>query len=381
MTELTKARTEDLQELISTANEVFTASFSDLHPKLYGEGIDTMRYHHIVKEDGKIRAIVGSFPTEMDILGEKLKVAGIGTVSVHKECRSKGYMKKLMAAALEEMEQEQVDFAYLGGQRQRYEYFSFASCGVAVSFDFTQTNARHLGLGQEVFRFEKVSAEDNEVIDQMFSLYQKKPAKVLRPREDFYNILLTWEATPEAIYRGDDFVGYLVRDKAGNGISELELLNPGEVTAVLADYLKAYQKEEVSVSGVFLYETEKIRFLSDSAEGFELSNYENYNVFNYRRVLEAFLKLKNSYEPLCDGELTVEIEDRQTVKIAVKNQEISVEELKEPNGEEILRIPHLKAMQVFFGAASYLGDGGVRLPAFARQWFPLPLFYSNPDQV
>lgn len=386
MVEITKAKTEDYEELVNTANYVFMTDegptdFPGLLPKLYAKSNDTMKYHHIIREDGKIKAIVGSFPAEMEICGERLKGYGIGTVSVHTDSRSKGYMKKLMKAALEEMERENTDFSFLGGQRQRYEHFGFTPCGAVASFAFTTENARRLPHQDGVYSFRAVSAEDTNIISQMFSLYQKRPAKVVRAKDDFYQILLTWHEVPEVILKGDTFMGYLVRNDKGDQIAEIELCDCSELVTVLKDYLKAHNQWSVTLDGVHLFETEKIKILSSCAEDVRLTNQEDYNILNYVKVLSAFLKLKSTYQPLCDGKLTVKIKDRQTVSITVKDQKVEVLQAESSDTQEDIEISHLEAMQIFFGAASVVGDFGVGLPPFARQWFPLPLFYNRPDQV
>ena len=72
MIEYTKAKTEDSEELIDFINMVFSHNerphdFKRLLPKLYGEGRDTSDCHYIVKENGKIKAAVGVFPTNIHV--------------------------------------------------------------------------------------------------------------------------------------------------------------------------------------------------------------------------------------------------------------------------------------------------------------------------
>ena len=86
--EFLKGIESDYEEIVDFANYVFSHSggktdFPSLLPKLYKREYNTMENHYIVKENGKIKAIVGVFSMDLMVLDKKLKVGGIGTVSVH----------------------------------------------------------------------------------------------------------------------------------------------------------------------------------------------------------------------------------------------------------------------------------------------------------
>ena len=59
--EFLKAAEADFDEVVDFANYVFSHE-----------------YHYLVKENGKIKALVGAFPMELSVLGQTLKVFGIG---------------------------------------------------------------------------------------------------------------------------------------------------------------------------------------------------------------------------------------------------------------------------------------------------------------
>lgn len=384
MIEIRKARTEDREELMAMANRVFFTPeeghcFETKIPKLYDPQVDTTGSHYIVQENGHIVAAVGAFDSQMKVGDHLLSARGIGTVSVAPEARSRGYMKKLMALAVEDMERDGIDLGYLSGRRQRYEYFSFTPSGLAARFVYTIHNARHLAgqfpTGGYLFRM--VTEERTALLDQMAALHDRRQVHVCRSRELFYKILCSWYFRPLAILRDGQFVGYMTLD-AEQRISEIELVDMEELIPVLNCYLEVSGQQEVTLEPLPLYDTRKIELLSRYAEVVELVNNDNLSVFRYDRVLQAFMELKGRLQTLADGELTVAIEGRQTVSISVKDQQVSV---AVTNQQPDLTLSHLEAVQLFFGVSSAMGSLGFQLPVFARSWFPLPLFYPRPDNV
>lgn len=104
--------------------------FKKLLPKLYNPECDPCYNNYVVTENGKLKAAIGAFDSEVAVGGEVLKCRGIGNVAVHPYSRSKGYMIDCMNMALSDMVKDGVDYSILGGQRQRYNYFGFDYIGV-----------------------------------------------------------------------------------------------------------------------------------------------------------------------------------------------------------------------------------------------------------
>ncbi len=122
--EYLKAEEKDYNELIDFINYVFSHSggavdFPTLLPKLY-KTKNTMKNHYIVKEDNKIKGVVGAFPDTLSIDDEHINIVGIGSVSTHPYSRGTGYMKKLMNLAIEDMKNDNIDISVLSGYKQRY---------------------------------------------------------------------------------------------------------------------------------------------------------------------------------------------------------------------------------------------------------------------
>ena len=57
--------------------------FKKLLPKLYNPECDPCYNNYVVTENGKLKAAIGAFDSEVTVGGEVLKCRGIGNVAVH----------------------------------------------------------------------------------------------------------------------------------------------------------------------------------------------------------------------------------------------------------------------------------------------------------
>lgn len=77
MVSVVKGSPEDFEDILDFGNYVFDIDFKELLPKLYNAKIDTAPNHLLVKENDKIKAMVGCFPLELNVIDITLKVKGI----------------------------------------------------------------------------------------------------------------------------------------------------------------------------------------------------------------------------------------------------------------------------------------------------------------
>ena len=127
-----------------------------------------------------------------------------------------------------------------------------------------------------------------------------------------------------------------------------------------------------------VFETDYIDRLYRVCEGYSVGLVSNFSVLSYRRVADAFIRLKATYEELPDGELRLLIHGRardETLKIYVSGGCCGV---AENDGAYDLELGHIDAMNLLF---SSFCPGRERLPAFARVWLPLPLWLPRADGV
>lgn len=343
-------------------------------PKLYKKEYSPACNAYVAAENGKLKAAVGVFPSEIRVSGMTLKNVGVGNVAVHPYSRSKGYMKKLMHMAVEDMIKEQVDFSALGGLRQRYNYYSYEKAGVAYSFHVNKTNLRH-AFGDTEAPFEVVEVKENDTasLDVIALLLASQKYYPVRKRSELNDILRTWRATPYLIRDKERTVGYFLRKDSV--IHEILTVRNADFTDAVRTVVSFCGSADFTLPE---FMPDYVEVLEKLAENTEIRAGEMFSVFCYRRVIQAFLKLKTSYTKLCDGELPVLIHGRageEALMIRVADGEAYVETTEET---PLLELSHLEAMRFFFAPVCVKRN---QLPEFAANWFPVPLWIYSVDCV
>ncbi|MBQ8742531.1 MAG: GNAT family N-acetyltransferase [Clostridia bacterium] len=362
-------------DLVDFLNYVFgfngrDTDFVNLLPKIYKEKYEPCKKNYIIEEDGRIRAAVGSFKRDMDVLGERLSVCGIGNVAVHPRSRSSGYMKILMKKAIDDMISGGADIADLGGLRHRYGYFSYELAGMKYSFEIDGTCIRHCFGGSEFKKLDFIGVEEDSVFkDEIVSLHAKKPLHFIRNAEDFVDIAHSWGRELFAIVDGDRFVGYFIGE-----LDELTLVSESDLYCVVRNYIERFGNVTLFVP---THEMERASALFKICAECKTVGDQNYSILNYRRTLSAFMKLKASVCPMIDGSLVVEINGvagKENLKIHVldgKTQVVPTDDLPD------VVLEHKQAVSFFFSAFSPERE----IDPLARAWFPLPLCIPTADHV
>lgn len=384
MIKVLKGEKGDHEEIIDFANYVFSHSaervdFPSILPKLYKKEYDMTSHHYLVKEDGKIKAMVGSFPLKLDVFETELKIRGIGTVAVHPYARSKGYMKELMEHAIQDMEQGEVDMSILSGRRQRYENFGYAKVGTKVQFSVKNYNISYV-LGKDYnfpYKLIRVDRRDTEILDAAYTLHSQQKTRFLRERDKFFDICSSWESEMISIYEKDVFKGYILCSKNKLTIPEIVLEDETILKQVIAQFIIQYDLEEVSLS-IGAYETQKIKLLKEISESCTISSPCNFRVFNFQRVLDAFLKVKANYETLIDGELILGIKEKGNYKIQVEKNQVNVVATNETAD---LELTYFEAMTLCFDPMSHYISAGSNVDRLLNAYFPLSLYVPLVDNV
>jgi predicted acetyltransferase len=371
-------------EFIDLINYVFhmngkDSDFYRLLPKLYKKECHPCGYNFMALEDGKIKAAVGSFPGTVKVCGMTLTYSGIGNVAVHPYSRSKGYMKELMKQAVEQMKEDDADFSVLGGRRHRYSYFSYETAGRLFSFWMDENNIRHaLGKGRkERFRFSLVNGNDTAALKSISQLQQKQPLFYERKEDKLFDILKNWaQVDIYGIYEEQRFAGYLLCYNK-NYVREIMLDKKDDITEAIAEFGLSYATDGLTVE-IPDYQCEFAEAVSFLAEEVTIKDNQNYSVFHYDRVIEAFLRLKSQTDKLADGEVVLFIHGKkkdEKLLITVKDNIISVTPTDQNTEYEYT---HLEAMSLLFGTYSPLRS---KLPMEVQTWLPLPIFMFPADGV
>ena len=373
-----------------------------LLPKLYRKELSPASDNFIVAEEGKLKAAVGVYPSEICVCETPLTIAGIGNVAVHPYERSKGYMKKLMGLAQDHMKQSGADLSILGGQRQRYNYFSYEQGGICYIFYLTRTNLRHaFGEEKASFTVKEVCSGDDAALDVIHRLNESDEYTPIRDRAELYQILCSWQARPYIIKDGDRIVGYFVL--SGHDVTEIRLAEETDFIPALHGIMEfVLSKDSILHVKLPPFQTAYIRALGPIADKIQTEHCKMFSVLHFGKVIEAFLKLKASYSKLPDGEWKVlihGIRGDEYLHITVSSGNVCVAEfdaavaagdscIANPDctvlteeyklSENITELTHLEAMRCFFGPVC---TGRLELPVHVQSWLPLPLWIYAADCV
>jgi predicted N-acetyltransferase YhbS len=379
-----KAKLEDYDDVIDFGNFVFSQAhdphdFPAILPKLYKREYFMDGVHYIAREEGRIKAAVGSYPLEMKVPGDTLPGMGIGMVSVHPYCRSRGFMQVLMRMAVEDMKSGGMAFSCLGGQRQRYEYFGYTPSGLSCCFECRTANIRHT-LGRELktgLSLRRISGGDTELLDRLYAMHESKPVHVLRRKDRFFDILSSWKSSVFAVMEGPRMAGYLICNPGGNRIHEINLEDNARTAEVMGLFLQTQGCNSVSVQ-IQPHEREKIAAFSCFAETYTMSHAYHFAVFDYRRFVLPFLKLKSSLNTLPGGSFTLQREGGPKLTLAVTNGQASLAETGEPAA---LSLSPASAVRFLFSADYAAGSAVVAGNPFLQGLLPLPLSFETADEV
>lgn len=143
-----KALPKDFPHILDFLNMVFSMShcphdFRQLLPKIYKEGQEQKSIHYLALENEEIKACVCVVPVTLYCGNKTITCATVGSVSVHPYSRGKGYMRKLMHMAIQDMKKNNISMSTLSGLRNRYQYYGYEKGGITFQYCFTSDNFRH----------------------------------------------------------------------------------------------------------------------------------------------------------------------------------------------------------------------------------------------
>jgi hypothetical protein len=288
-------------------------------------------------------------------------------------------MKILMNMAVDDMVRDGIDLSILGGRRQRYNYFSYEPSGTVYKLSLNNDNMRHcFGTDRAAHYTVTVSRMDGSnqaELESIEKLLDKQDYSPCRPEGKLYDILCSWESVPYVVYKGGCFAGYLIFKT--DSINEINLTDPADLIDTLITFYDTQKLSKVTVT-IPPFRLDYLAQLYRVCEGYYISTSKSYSVLNFRRVTEAFLKLKLKSEKLPDGELRMLIHGRagdENILIKVDKGEGSV---TYNTGAADIELEHIDAINMLFSAYC---PGREKLSDSARVWLPLPLWIYSADTV
>ncbi|RSK26648.1 GNAT family N-acetyltransferase [Bacillus sp. HMF5848] len=370
---------EDYRDTIDFLNMVFSMTdephdFPNLLPTYYKETQNHMNCHYAVKQEGKIKSLVGIYPCTMKIGESLLHVARIGAVSTHPYSQKQGLMRSLLSYCVNKVKQE-YDLAVLGGLRHRYLHFGFEKCGTEYIYKINQHNLRYYQPSAPLSSTIYVE-KYKEVTAALLTLHNSSHLHVQRDLTNFFDICRSWNHKPYIFYDKNEVCGYLVADKNMTHIYEFNVKEDYEGD-IIYSFMNQYQLEEVSIH-INPFNSQVTKLLTTIAEDVQIENTANWQLFQWEKVLQALLTAKLSKHRLLEGEIVLHIHNYNTIKIIVKNQTASCHQTDEkPN----ISLDSATAMKVLFGPTS--PDSIIEIPCHIthclQSWCPLPLYMGTQD--
>jgi predicted N-acetyltransferase YhbS len=387
--QIEKAKPEDFDDVIDFAEFVFSharasTDFTSILPKLYKREYFMEAVHYLAREEGRIKAVVGAYPLKIEFSGGiSIPGRGIGMVSVHPRSRSKGFMTSLMTAALEDMKNEGAVFSCLGGRRQRYEYFGFSPAGIYYSFSVNEHNITHT-LGKEwksSLKLKIINAGDKNILTCIMELHKAKIARYFRREDRFFDILSSWNSVVFAVMDGDSFEGYFICKPGLRDVEEINMKDPlrmCEAIGLLLRYRRELNNKDAVQIAAGPHEIEKIAALSVFAEHFRVSEAYQYCVFDFKRFVDPFLKIRAKQRILAEGSLALKIEGAGTYELSYQGGKAEINDTINPPA---LTLDPLEAVRFFFSPFSDAMIPKIRESVFLQSLLPLPLFFESADGI
>lgn len=378
-----KAIPDDFPNILNFINMVFSMShcphdFRQLLPKLYEKGQEEKSIHYLALENEEIKACVCVLPITLCCENKTITCATVGSVSVHPYSRGKGYMRKLMHIAIEDMKKSNISMSTLSGLRNRYQYYGYEKGGFVFQYCFTPDNFRHC---REKFPKRKITLcqiqdTENPLLTEIQAIQENQILFAKKNPSDFLAIMKSWNVKLYGILENQMCKGYVALQ--GNQILEMRLTDKALLFASLEECLKESGSKELFLR-ILPYDTYLLKECTQLFESFTIALDDNYMIFDYPKVLDFFLNVKSKYTSLNSGSWDFTIKEQGTFRIQVSNGVPSVTQLKDLEGKSSVNFSSFESILALFAPNCGMGLLETKLPENCN-WFPLPLALSPFDK-
>lgn len=372
---------DDFQEAMDTMGEAFGFAphrdFPMLLPQIYRPTDELMQAIYAIRRDGRIVSAVGVHPREWQVGDTTLKLGGIGGVCTLDAYRGQGLMKALMDRAVADMKAEGFHLSWLGGQRQRYQYYGFEKCGNVIEYTLGPANFRHAGLEKQDLKFEPMGEYYSDRVAVARGFHEAKPMHVNRSQEDFVLYLLSGHCEPWFALDADgNVVGYLVTTAGRNSIREIAAESTATAVQIIVDW-SHHIDERVTVT-VQPDDVPLSREMNGMAESVRVGGSGNWQIFDWETTLDALMKVNCETRGLMAGEVRLGIGD-EVFRLGVDKDGASC---ARDSGKLDWSLTPFEAHRVLFGPGQVTDVAAVPEPArILEAWTPLPLGFMRGDSV
>ncbi|MGN0779020.1 MAG: GNAT family N-acetyltransferase [Aristaeellaceae bacterium] len=372
------AEMQDMDRIIDFANMVFSMvrvphSFEELLPKVYTAPHQQADIHLLAEEDGKLYGCLGMLVYPLRVAGETLRVGYLGTMAVHPRARGQGIMAALVDGQVARGKAMGLDMLLLGGQRQRYGYHGFESCGTAIAYTISMANVRHAMAQADAqgLCFTPMQPED---VPFAYALYDGQCVAGARTADNFLAVTMSYRERPYIVTRRGEPLGYIVTTQDGQRISEIVMQDSASILPAIKGYMLDSGLKTLQVDAP-PHDAALNSLLAPLCEGFSFSPAVMLRMLKPERVIGAYMQLKSRGQTLEDGHLVLGCGEAGTVEMTVRDGSISVlPTCQQPE----LALSGQQAAMLLFGCNRFAVPQAIRDRAPAS-WFPLPLHIPKPD--
>lgn len=389
-----RERIRGMQEILDFANMVFSmeygrTDFAALLPKAYSPGRYGIVTHHMIREGGRIRALIDMYPVTLQQQGRAVRAAYVGTVSVHPNARRRGYMIELMKRAEEDARGQGCALMILDGERHRYQYYGFERAGIRCDFLIETGNIRHCCarlFGKEamevsVFRFEELHV-DSPYLDRLYGLYQRRLVTA-RSREAFWWCLQSYNASVYVILGDGAPVGYVNLSEDRGTLHEFELIEIRDCNRVLYDLMTAFGMEQLHVR-VGMDEKDKLTELERACDSCNIGMSHQIKILDHEAVLGFLLGWKQKYDTPVVSEYVLGVRDErenstENYLLSVQADGISVSRTERTADTVLEKMELVRVLTTPLCFAEQQRGKWNKIKNAPAGWFPLPFYLPEAD--
>lgn len=381
--EIRRLKKEHYDELISLLNLVFSEQnkcvmdFEHELPNMCKRDDVHMSKHVGLFVGNKLVSVVGVYPLPAKVLDCEIRFCTVGNVATHPDYKGRGYMNTLLNRAMEIVKEEGYDICRLGGDRARYLRFGFELCGRNYSYYIIPQNTRKSLLssyGQNT-RVHEILPNDEKALTFARELYHQNKVSVLRNDNDvMYRVMTAWKNVPYLVLKNDMPIGYFTLTPDQKTVSEAAAINKDSyLDTVVA--ISNYLNDGFSIT-LFEHDIDLLREINKCAEYMSIQIPSSFNVVNFERVVDAYIKLKSSYTCLAAGCVTISIKGYGKIKIFADENHCGCFSF---DGECDFELSKPEATRFIFGMHPPVSV--IEPNLFAKANFPLPLSWNTQNRV
>ncbi len=313
----------DMPEIINVINTTFAQvrdyefDIRDIQPKVYKSHKDYSAIHTVIEENSQIVSLAGSYKNVVHTANNSYPFSILGSVSTLPQYQGKGYFKKLVTKVLEDNKSNGDVFTMLTGLRHRYNYFGFEKCGFRYYFDidinFCKYQKSKEGLVLLPFT--------EDMLDQIYDIYQKRNEVIPRQKEEFINILQTSNSSIFVYKLNNKIIGYTTFNFIKNRINEF-IVDKRYIPYCVKLIFDYFNQKHITIV-VSPFDKDTIYALDKFAEDKKTTEQIHFKIYDMVKFLQMMFEINQRVKVFPDYNQVFKI-DEQNIEINIINNRVTI---------------------------------------------------------